>query len=150
MSVNPFAAPPVDSGSGSTASVSGNATRGATASANPNVGGASQAQAIAPFVDAERFTAQVEQTPGLAVVDFTADHCPPCRVLAPQVDALARELAGSVVVAKVDVEAQPDLTSRFGIRGTPTVLFFRNGQIVDRIVGSVPLARLRATVDALR
>jgi thioredoxin len=103
----------------------------------------------APFIDAERFATLVEQARGLALVDFTADHCPPCRVLSPQVDALARELAGRVTVAKVDVENQPALTARFGIRGTPTLLFFRDGEVVDRILGAVPVARLREKIAEL-
>jgi thioredoxin 1 len=104
----------------------------------------------APFVDTDRFAALVEHTPGLALVDFTATHCSPCRMLAPHVDELARELAGHVVVAKVDVDAEPALTARFAIRGTPTVLFFRDGQVVDKIVGAVPMAQLRARLTALR
>jgi thioredoxin 1 len=104
----------------------------------------------APFVDTDRFAALVEHTPGLALVDFTAAHCAPCRMLAPHVDELARELAGRVVVAKVDVDAEPALTARFGIRGTPTVLFFRDGRVVDKIVGAVPMAQLRNKVMALR
>jgi thioredoxin 1 len=104
----------------------------------------------APFVDPDRFAALVEQAPGLAVVDFTAAHCAPCRMLAPHVDELARELTGRVVVAKVDVDAEPALTARFGIRGTPTLLFFRDGQVVDKIVGAVPMAQLRAKVTSLR
>jgi thioredoxin 1 len=107
-------------------------------------------QAIAPYVDAERFTALIEQARGLALVDFTADWCPPCRILAPQVDALARELSGTMVVAKVDVDKQPDLASRFGVRSMPTLIFFRDGQVVDRIVGAVPRAHLRARVDELQ
>jgi thioredoxin len=104
----------------------------------------------APFLDAARFATLVEQTPGLAVVDFTADHCPPCRMMAPHVDALARELSGRVVVAKVDVDTEPALTARFGVRGTPTVVFFRDGQIVDRIVGAVPPSRLRDAIQRWR
>jgi thioredoxin 1 len=107
-------------------------------------------QAIAPYVDAERFTALIEQARGLALVDFTADWCPPCRILAPHVDALARELSGTMVVAKVDVDKQPDLASRFGVRSMPTLIFFRDGQVVDRIVGTVPRAHLRARVDELQ
>lgn len=103
----------------------------------------------APFIDADGFRTLVEQAPGLALVDFTADHCPPCRVLAPQVDALARELAGRVTVAKVDVDHHPELTARFGIRGTPTLLFFRDGAVVDRILGAVPVTRLREKVQEL-
>lgn len=108
-----------------------------------------QAQSPAPFIDAEGFSTLVEQGRGLALVDFTADHCPPCRVLAPQVDALARELAGRVTVAKVDVDHHPELTARFGIRATPTLLFFRDGVMVDRILGAVPVARLREKVQEL-
>jgi thioredoxin len=104
----------------------------------------------APFLDAAAFAAQVEQTPGLAVVDFTAEHCAPCRMLAPHIDALARDLAGRVTVAKVDADAEPALTARFGIRGTPTVLFFRGGELIDRMLGAVPEARLRAKVQELR
>ena len=104
----------------------------------------------APFLDAAAFATQVEQTPGLAVVDFTAEHCAPCRMLAPSIDALARDLAGRVTVVKVDADAEPALTARFGIRGTPTVLFFRDGELIDRVLGAVPDARLRAKVQKLR
>jgi thioredoxin 1 len=104
----------------------------------------------APYVDTERFSTLVEQAPGLAVVDFTADWCPPCRMMAPHIDALARELTGSVVVAKVDVDQQPDITSRFGVMSMPTLLFFRDGKVVDRVVGALPPAQLRAKVNELR
>lgn len=104
----------------------------------------------APYVDDEGFTALIERAPGLALVDFTAAWCPPCRLLGPHVDALARELAGSVIVAKVDADEQPGLASRFGVMGLPTVLFFRDGQLVDRIIGAVPPASLRAKVEELR
>jgi thioredoxin len=111
---------------------------------------ANTAQIIAPYVDAERFTALVEHARGLALVDFTADWCPPCRMLAPHVEALAGELSGSVVVAKVDVDDQPGLASRFGVLSVPTLIFFRGGQVVDRIVGALPETSLRARVDELR
>jgi thioredoxin 1 len=104
---------------------------------------------IAPYVDAERFAADVEQARGLALVDFTADWCPPCRVLAPHIDALARELSGRVTVAKVNVDDQPALAARFGVMSMPTLLFFRDGAVVDRIIGAVPAALLRARLDAL-
>lgn len=103
----------------------------------------------APFVDAVRFAALVEQPGRVALVDFTADHCPPCRMLSPHVDTLARELSGRAVVVKVDVDDQPALAARFGVRGTPTVILFRNGQAVDRILGAVPVARLRAGLQAI-
>lgn len=104
----------------------------------------------APYLDAERFAVLVERAPGLAMVDFTAAWCPPCRVLAPHVDALAREFSGSVVVAKVDVDDQPAVAARLGVLGMPTLLFFRDGQVVDRIVGAVPPAQIRAKVHDLQ
>jgi thioredoxin 1 len=105
--------------------------------------------AFAPYVDADRFAALVEQAKGLALVDFTAAWCPPCRLLAPHVDALARELSGSLVVTKVDVDDQPGLASRFCVLSAPTLIIFRDGQVVDRIIGAQPLERLRARVDEL-
>ena len=117
--------------------------------AHNSVPHAGTSQVLVPYVNAARFTALIERAPGLAVVDFTADWCPPCRVLAPHVEALARELAGTLVVAKVDVDDQPDLVARFGVQSMPTLIFFRDGQAVDRIIGAVPPAQLRARVVAL-
>ena len=107
-------------------------------------------QAAVPYLDARRFTSVVEEARGVALIDFTADWCPPCRVLAPHIDTLARELSPDVVVAKVDVDDQPELASRFGVLSTPTLIFFQDGQVVDRIVGVVSPARLRARLDELR
>ena len=103
----------------------------------------------ARYLDAEQFAAVVEQAPGLALVDFTAAWCPPCRVLGPQIDALARELSASVVIVKVDVDAQPELAARFGVRSLPTLVFWRDGQVVDRHVGALPPERIRARVHEL-
>jgi thioredoxin 1 len=107
-------------------------------------------ESIVPYLNPERFTTVVEQSRGVALVDFTAGWCPPCRVLAPHIDALAREWGASVVVAKVDVDDHPDLAARFGVLSMPTLLFFRDGQLVDRIVGAVPPTRLREKVEQLR
>jgi thioredoxin 1 len=105
--------------------------------------------ATVPYLDTERFTTVIERAPGLAMVDFTADWCPPCRALAPHVETIAREFESKVFVARVDVDAHPDLASRFGLLGIPVVIFFRDGQAIDRIVGAVPVARLRARIEEL-
>jgi len=104
----------------------------------------------APYLTPSEFAARVDAGPGLAVVDFTADWCPPCRQIAPYVDALADELAPAVLIAKVDADVHPGLAARFGVRGLPTLLVFRDGEVVDRIVGALPLAPLRARIQAAR
>ena len=104
----------------------------------------------APYLTPSEFAARVETVPGLAVIDFTADWCPPCRQMAPYVDALARELAPAVQVAKVDADAHPELAARFGVRSLPTLILIRDGEVVDRIVGALPAAALRARIQAAR
>ena len=69
------------------------------------------------------------------VVDFWAEWCPPCRVLGPEIDALAETLGDSATVAKVDIEAHPELAERYGIQSIPTVLIFSGGEVVQRFVG---------------
>ena len=74
----------------------------------------------------------------LAVVDFWADWCAPCRAIAPIVKELAREYAGKVVFGKLNVDENPETPTRFGIMGIPTLMIFKNGRPVDTIVGAVP------------
>jgi thioredoxin 1 len=90
----------------------------------------------------ENFGAEIEQHQGLAVVDFWATWCGPCRMIAPAVDQLAEEYAGRVKVAKLDTDANPRTMTRFGVRSIPTLLFFRDGQVVDRVVGALPKGQL--------
>ena len=104
----------------------------------------------APYLDPETFAARVEAGSGLAVVDFTAAWCPPCRQIAPHLEALARELAPAVLIGKVDADDHPALAARFGVRGLPTLLLFQDGEVVDRIVGALPPAQLRARIQAAR
>ena len=78
------------------------------------------------------------------LLDCWADWCGPCHMLAPTVDALARDYAGRVLVAKLDVDANPATAGRFDVRSIPTMLVFRDGQLVDRLVGVQP----RGAIDA--
>lgn len=103
----------------------------------------------ASYVAAEDFARIVEGARGLAVVDFTADWCPPCRMMAPVIDALARDASPETVVVKVDADAQAGLTARFGVMSLPTLLFFRDGHVIDRVVGALSSDRLRAKVQDL-
>ena len=93
------------------------------------------------------FASEVEEHPGLTVVDFWAAWCGPCKIIAPFLEELATERAGAVKVAKVDSDANPRLSARFNVRSLPTLLFFKDGQVVDQIIGAVPKARIDAVVE---
>lgn len=81
------------------------------------------------------------------VVDFWAEWCMPCRMIAPIVDQLAKEYAGKVVFAKLNTDENPSIAGRYGITGIPTLIFFKNGRPVDRIVGALPKAELKRWVE---
>ena len=83
------------------------------------------------------------------VVDFWATWCGPCRRVAPVIEELANEYEGRAVVGKVDVEEEDELASQFGIRNIPTVLFIKDGQVVDKVVGAMPKAAYEEKLQAL-
>ncbi|HYE93410.1 MAG TPA: thioredoxin TrxC [Terriglobales bacterium] len=83
------------------------------------------------------------------ILDCWADWCGPCHMLAPTVDALARDYAGRVLVAKLDVDANPATAGRFDVRSIPTVLVFRDGQLVNRLVGVQPRGAFDQVIRAL-
>ena len=90
------------------------------------------------------FEAQVEQAQGLTVVDFWATWCAPCRMIAPVLDQLAAQYAGKAKVVKLDVDSNVRTASRFNVRSIPTMLFFKDGKLVDQVIGAVPKAALAA------
>ncbi|HEX2188715.1 MAG TPA: thioredoxin [Longimicrobiaceae bacterium] len=100
-------------------------------------------------VDDASFAQAVDRASGLSVVDFSAGWCPPCRMIEPALEQLAGEYASRVEVMSLDVDANPATAARFGVRSLPTVLFFRDGAVVDRVVGAVPKSALRQRFEAL-
>ena len=92
----------------------------------------------------QNFESEIEKHDGLAVVDFWATWCGPCRIIAPILDQLASEYAGKAKVTKLDVDANQKTAMRFNVRSIPTVLFFKDGKLVDQVVGAVPKVQLES------
>lgn len=92
----------------------------------------------------QTFESEIEKHDGLAVVDFWATWCGPCRMIAPILDQLAIEYAGKAKVAKLDVDSNLGTSTRFNVRSIPMVLFFKGGKVVDKVVGAVPKPILEA------
>jgi thioredoxin 1 len=82
------------------------------------------------------------------LVDFWAEWCGPCKMIGPVVEELAGDYEGKAVIAKLNVDENPDVTARFGIRSIPTLLVFKGGQIVDKQVGAVPKSVLAQKLEA--
>ncbi len=83
------------------------------------------------------------------LLDFWAEWCGPCRVLAPYVKEIGEEFADRAVVGKVDVDSNPGISAKYGIRNIPTILFFKNGEVVDKQVGAAPKKQLVDKMNAL-
>ena len=83
------------------------------------------------------------------LVDFWAEWCGPCRMVGPIVKEISNDYEGRAVVTKLDVDSNPEVSSKFGIRNIPTILFFKNGQIVDKQVGAVPKNVLVSKLEAI-
>lgn len=95
------------------------------------------------------FNTEVESNSRPVMVDFHADWCAPCQLLSPRVEEVAREYKARATVGKFNVDQSLLIPMRFGIQSIPTVLFFKNGKLVDRLVGLVPKEELAGRLDSL-
>jgi thioredoxin 1 len=96
----------------------------------------------------DRFEADVLQAPRSVLVDFGADWCPPCRAIAPHLEELAKTSGDRLSVVKVDVDASPETAMRYGIRGLPTLILFRNGEPAAKRVGALPKGELYRWIES--
>ncbi len=97
----------------------------------------------------QNFDEALGRQQGVMMVDFWAEWCTPCRAISPILEDLAKESGGKVTLAKVNVDENPGLAARYGIRSIPTILFVKQGKVADQVIGAVPRAKLKEKLDAL-
>lgn len=98
------------------------------------------------FVNDQTFNEVVLKSPIPVLVDFWAPWCGPCKAIAPLIDKIAEENDGKVLVCKVNVDESAETAARYGIRGIPTIILFKNGSVVNQLTGAVPKSQLDAMI----
>lgn len=100
-------------------------------------------------VNDSNFEEVVLKSDKLVIIDFWAEWCGPCRMVTPIIEEISEEYDGKVLVAKVDVDSNPGISSKLGIRNIPTVMFFKDGEMVDKQVGAVPKSNFVSKLESL-
>ena len=103
----------------------------------------------ATLFNKDTFEQEVVNSDVPVLVDFWAEWCGPCRMIAPHVEALATEYSGKAKVGKVDIESDPELADKYGITSIPALLFFKEGKLVDQLIGAYPKNQIASRLDNL-
>jgi thioredoxin 1 len=105
-------------------------------------------QSMVQHVTDASFEADVLKASGPVLVDFWAEWCGPCKQLAPALDDLSKDMTGKLTVAKINIDENPAAPSKYGVRGIPTLMIFKNGQVAATKVGAMPKSKLYEWVNA--
>lgn len=114
---------------------------------NPILRGAEMANAVK--VTSQTWEQEVLKSPGTVMVDFWAAWCGPCQMIAPTIDELAVEYAGKLKVGKLNTDENPEIAGKYQIMGIPTLLFFKDGKLVDKIVGAASKKQFKQKIDSI-
>jgi thioredoxin 1 len=93
------------------------------------------------------FDVEVKQSNIPVLIDFWAPWCNPCKMIVPMIERLSAEFAGKIKIGKMDIDANPITPSTFGVRSMPTLLFFKNGQMVEQVVGVIPEVQIKKVIE---
>ena len=105
--------------------------------------------AITVAVSDDEFEAKVLKAEGLVLVDFWAEWCGPCKMIAPALEEIAADMGDKVTVAKINIDDNPETPSKYGVRGIPTLMLFKNGEVASTKVGALPKSQIVQWVESV-